>query len=86
MTTEAMKDIVRELSAALGELTATRTVVLLLDTASVHTCPQFISLSARHNIAAQFIPAKLTWLLQPLDTRSRESSCTLYNNIARACC
>ena len=70
VTAELMRDIVRELSGALGELTATRTVVLLLDTASVHGCPRFINMAARHKIAVQFIPAKLTWLLQPLDTHA----------------
>ena len=70
VSTETMRDILRELSAALGELTATRTVVLLMDTAPVHTCARFINLAARHKIAVQFIPAKLTWLLQPLDTHA----------------
>ena len=36
VTKDLLRDIVRELSAALGELTATRTVVLLLGTASMH--------------------------------------------------
>ena len=51
VTAEMMRDIVRELSAALGKLTSTCTVVLLLDTASVHTCPRFINMAARHKIA-----------------------------------
>ena len=70
VTAEVMRDIVRELSAALGELTATRTVVLLLDTAPVHLCERFINMAARHKIAVQIIPAKMTWLLQPLDTHA----------------
>ena len=70
VTAEVMRDIVRELSAALGELTATRTVVLLLDTAPVHLGERFINMAARHKIAVQIIPAKMTWLLQPLDTHA----------------
>ena len=70
VTAEVMRDIVRELSAALGELKATRTVVLLLDTAPVHLCERFINMAARHKIAVQIIPAKMTWLLQPLDTHA----------------
>ena len=65
-----LREIVRELSAALGELTATRTVVLLLDTASMHICQYFINMAARHGICVQYIPAKMTWLLQPLDTHA----------------
>ena len=54
---------------ALGELTATHQVVLLLGTASVHVCPKFFRAASRKGIMVQYIPAKLTWLLQPLDTR-----------------
>ena len=52
----------------LGALTATHQVVLLLDTASAHICPKFLRAASRKGIVVQYIPAKLTWLLQPLDT------------------
>ena len=68
VTKDLLRDIIRELAIALGELTATHTVVLLLDTASMHICPRAIGMAARHGICMQYIPAKMTWLLQPLDT------------------
>ena len=68
VTKDLLRDIIRELAIALGELTATHTVVLLLDTASMHICPRVIGMAARHGICVQYIPAKMAWLLQPLDT------------------
>ena len=62
-----MLEILKELCAALGALTATHQVVLLLDTASVHICPKFLRAASRKGIMVQYIPSKLTWLLQPLD-------------------
>ena len=53
---------------ALGDLTASRQVALLLGTASVHICPQFLRAASRRGVMVQYIPAKLTRLLQPLDT------------------
>ena len=68
VTKPLMREILRELCAALGELLATHQVVLLLDTAGVHICPLFLRAASRKGIMVQYIPAKLTWLLQPLDT------------------
>ena len=67
VTKEMMREILKELCATLGELTTTHQVVLLLDTASVHICPLFLRAASRKGIMVQYIPAKLTWLLQPLD-------------------
>ena len=63
-----MLEILKELCYALGELTASHFVVLLLDTAGCHICPVFMRTASRRGLAVQFVPAKLTWLLQPLDT------------------
>ena len=63
-----MREILQELCAALGELTATHQVVLLLETASVHICPKFLRAASHKGSMVQYISAKLTWLLQPLDT------------------
>ena len=68
VTKALMLDILKELCTALGALTATHQVVLLLDTAGVHICPKFLRAASRKGIMVQYIPAKLTWLLQPLDT------------------
>ena len=68
VTKPLMLEILKELCDALGELTATHFVVLLLDTAGVHICPWFLRSASRRGIAVQYVPAKLTWLLQPLDT------------------
>ena len=68
VTKPLMREILKELCAALGELLATHQVVLLLDTAGVHICPMFLRAASRKGIMVQCIPAKLTWLLQPLDT------------------
>ena len=54
VTKDLLRDIVRELSAALGELTATRAVVLLLGTASMHICQRFIGMAARHGTCVQY--------------------------------
>ena len=68
VTKPLMREILKELCVALGELTASHFVVLLLDTAGSHICPVFLRAASRRGIAVQFVPAKLTWLLQPLDT------------------
>ena len=68
VTKPIMVEILKELCHALGELTATHFVVLLLDTAGTHICPVFMRAASRRGIAVHFVPAKLTWLLQPLDT------------------
>ena len=45
-------------------------IVLLLDCCRVHTTPRIMRACRRHGIWPLFIPAKLTWLLQPLDTHA----------------
>ena len=47
VTKGLMQEILKELCAALGDLLASRQVVLLLDTASVHICPQFLRAASR---------------------------------------
>ena len=68
VTKDLMQDILREICGALGARTTTHQVVLLLDTAGVHICPKFLRAASLKGITVQYIPAKLTWLLQPLDT------------------
>ena len=45
-------------------------IVLLLDCSRVHTAAPVISACRRHGVWPIFIPARLTWLLQPLDTHA----------------
>ena len=70
VTKPLMQEILKELCTALGELLATHQVVLLLDTAGVHICPMFLRAASRRGVMVQYIPAKLAWLLQPLDTHA----------------
>ena len=45
-----------------------RQVLLLLDACPVHLCPRFMRHCAKKGFWLHYVPAKLTWLLQPLDT------------------
>ena len=56
------------LRKALGDLVKDRYIILLLDVAGVHIHPTIHSLARRLRIRLLFLPAKLTYLLQPCDT------------------
>ena len=56
--------------AALGDIVKERQVILLMDTAGVHICPLFLSRACRRGVMVHYVPAKLTWLLQHLDTHA----------------
>jgi hypothetical protein len=45
-------------------------IVLLLDCCRVHMTPRVMRACRRHGIWPIFVPARLTWLLQPLDTHA----------------
>lgn len=45
-------------------------IILLLDCSRIHTTAAVISACRRHDVWPIFVPAKLTWLLQPLDTHA----------------
>ena len=64
-----MCKVLRTLAASLGTLLQERYVVLVLDVASVHIHQTVYDEARRLGIRLIFIPAGLTWLLQPLDTR-----------------
>ena len=70
VTKPLMREVLAQLLRSLGELTATHQVILLLDTAPVHICRKFLAAAARRGVVVQYVPAKLTWLLQPLDTHA----------------
>ena len=62
--------IINLLAAALAPLADVCQFVLLMDAARIHTTPAVLRACARHGIRLVLIPAKLTWLLQPLDTHA----------------
>ena len=60
--------IVGLIMEALGVHAGLLQVVLILDAARLHFGPPMINACRRHGVWPLFVPAKLTWLLQPLDT------------------
>ena len=70
VTKPLMREVLAQLLTSLGELTATHQVILLLDTAPVHICKRFLRQASMKGVIVQYVPAKLTWLLQPLDTHA----------------
>ena len=62
-----MRKVLQSLADALQHF-STYQAILVLDTASCHTSPKLVRLAASLNIWISFIPAKLTCMLQPLDT------------------
>jgi hypothetical protein len=65
-----MKEIARELSKSLSEYKETHRIVLLLDCCPAHVDPGYITMLGNQGIGVVFVPALLTWLLQPLDTHA----------------
>ena len=63
-----MRRVLTTLSSALGSLMKTRYVVLVLDVAGVHIHKSIHSLAKKLKTRLIFVPAKLTYLLQPCDT------------------
>ena len=58
-----LKQNLRKLGCALP-------VVLLLDAAPVHLSQRILQIAGDNGIQLAYIPARLTWLLQPLDTHA----------------
>ena len=65
-----MVEVVQALAAALGPELAARRVMFLLDSCSVHMGTGFLRACTARGILVHYVPAKLTWLLQPLDTHA----------------
>ena len=68
-----MKDIAAEIVTSLREYKDTHRIVLLVDCCGPHLNPSYITTLANNGIAVVVVPAKLTWLLQPLDTHAFSS-------------
>lgn len=69
-TRHTMVEVVQLLARALGTALAHRRVMLLLDACCIHMGTGFLRACARRGILVHYVPAKLTWLLQPLDTHA----------------
>ena len=67
-TRHTMVEVVQLLAEALGTTLAHRRVMLLLDACYIHMGTGFLRACSRRGILVHYVPAKLTWLLQPLDT------------------
>ena len=65
-----MVQVVQALATALGPELAARRVMLLLDAAKIHMGTGFLRACTARGILVHYVPAKLTWLLQPLDTHA----------------
>ena len=69
-TRHTMVEVVQLLARALGTTLAHRRVMLLLDACYIHMGTGFLRACAMRGILVHYVPAKLTWLLQPLDTHA----------------
>ena len=69
-TRRTMVEVVQLLARALGPVLHERRVMLLLDACYIHMGMDFLRACARRGILVHYVPAKLTWLLQPLDTHA----------------
>ena len=65
---ETCARIIRMLGATLAPYTDAVQPILLLDAVRIHTTPQVLAACNAMKIWPVLVPAKLTWLLQPLDT------------------
>ena len=65
-----MVEVVQLLARALSRVIPRRRVMLLLDACPIHMGQGFLRACARRGILVHYVPAKLTWLLQPLDTHA----------------
>jgi hypothetical protein len=57
-----------QLMKNLKELRDTHQIILVLDCARCHLHPSIFTLATRQGIRLMYVPARLTWLLQPADT------------------
>jgi hypothetical protein len=68
MNQKLLRRILRLLATALVEVQKDRLVILVMDSARCHIHKDIINEACRQGFWVIFVPAKLTWLLQPLDT------------------
>jgi hypothetical protein len=63
-----MRRVLRLLVNCLGDVLLTRQLVLLVDMAKCHIHSTIFAEAAKLGVRVMYVPAKLTWLLQPADT------------------
>ena len=80
VTKDSMREILKEIWKCVRPYQKERQVVLLLDSHPCHLDPKFLANCVRKKIWVVFVPAKLTWLLQPLDTHAF----SVYKRVLRA--
>ena len=80
VTKDSMREILKEIWKCVRPYQKERQVVLLLDSHPCHLDPMFLANCVRKKIWVVFVPAKLTWLLQPLDTHAF----SVYKRVLRA--
>ena len=68
VTTPVLLRYMNTLRRKLDRLGNQRRIILLLDASPVHISKRCIEAAHTHGFALAFVPARLTWLLQPLDT------------------
>lgn len=66
--TAVMKIWCRALRKAVSTVAPGRPLVLVMDDCSIHICDEIVAQCTRLRIALCIVPARMTWLLQPLDT------------------
>ena len=65
-----MVELVQLLARSLGAAMKERRAMLLLDACYIHMGGGFLQACASRGILVHYVPATLTWLLQPLDTHA----------------
>lgn len=66
-----MKEVLRIFARAIGrDERLKRHIIFILDAARIHIKPDLIKLFRYYNINVVIVPARMTWLLQPLDTHA----------------
>lgn len=66
--TTVMKAVLKVLGESLKPFMKDRQPILLMDACSVHFAARVLQMAATQKLWPCFVPAQLTWLLQPLDT------------------
>ena len=62
-----MKKIITVLHNCIQEITAEYQIILVVDAARCHIHRDIVNHACRHDMWMLYVPAKMTWLLQPLD-------------------
>lgn len=67
-TTQTTVWYIRQLSKTVRRITPGSSLVLVMDCCSVHLSADVLSAAAKLSVHIVIVPARMTWLMQPLDT------------------